>query len=41
MLQNVIKKAFKLKDTYTILKNKDKKIKGIKIKNQKAKQGRR
>jgi len=41
MLQNVIRKAFKLKDTFTILVNKEKKIKEIKIKNQKAKQGRR
>jgi hypothetical protein len=41
MLQNVINKAFKLKDTFIILANKFKKNKEIKIKNQKAKQGRR
>jgi len=34
MLQNVIKKAFKLKDTFTILVNKVKMIKEIKIKDQ-------
>jgi hypothetical protein len=39
MLQNIL--AFKLKDTFTILVKKVKKIKEIKIKNQKAKQGRR
>ncbi len=41
MLQNVIKKAFKLKDTFTVLINKVKKIKESKIKNQKDKQERR